>query len=135
MRFNPYLTFNGNCEEAMNFYKAVLNGEFTSLMRFSEAPAGVMQVPESANNLIMHCTLEFEGCTLMASDTLEEHFAQGNHASLTINVNDAGKAETLFNGLLDGGKAIMPFADAFWGGKFGMLTDRFGIQWMLTSDH
>lgn len=134
MKAETYITFNGNCEEAMNFYKDVLQGEFTTLMRFGEAPPDIMQIPEDAKNLIMHCTLSFDDCILMASDTIDENYKKGNNFSVSLGTDEA-KAEKIFNAMAQGGAVTMPFADAFWGGKFGMLTDQFGIQWMLGSDH
>ena len=120
MKLNPYLTFKGNCEEAMNTYKDILGGEFTTVMRFKEAPEGLFPVPDFAKDLIMHCTLEFNGCTLLASDTIDEPGLNiGNNTSMSINAGEE-EAHAIFNSLLQGGNMIMPFEDAFWGGKFGM---------------
>ena len=135
MKLNTYLAFKGNCEDAMNFYKDVLDGEFTTFMRFSEAPPGTMEVPESMKNMVMHVTLESRGCTLMASDNIQEHMKVGNNFSLSINLSDDEEASAVFNSLAEGGQVIMPYENAFWGGKFGMLLDKFGVQWMVSSDH
>jgi len=136
MKLNPYITFAGDCEAAINFYKEVLDGEITVLMRFKEAPPEVFVVADEHKDLIMHCTLEFHGCSLLASDTIEldKHIVGSNH-SLSINVKSVEEGATIFNQLLEGGQPIMPFADAFWGGKFGMLVDKFGVQWMISSEH
>ena len=134
MKLHPYIGFKGNCEEAMQFYKTILNGNITMQSRFKEAPEGVMQVPEEAKDLIMHCTLEFDGNIIMGSDTLMEHVTFGNNFSLSINTTEE-KAQAYFEKLSEGGQVLMPFGDAFWGGKFGMLSDKFGVQWMLSSEH
>ena len=135
MRLNSYITFKGNCEDAMNFYKDVLGGEFTTFMRFKETPPDAFPVPDFAKDLVMHCTLEFSGCTLMASDTIEEDKLKiGSNTSLSVNAGD-DEASAIYNGLLVGGQSIMPFEEAFWGGKFGMLVDKFGMQWMVSSEH
>ncbi len=135
MKLNTYLTFNGTCEEAMNFYKNIFNGEFTTFMRFEDAPADAFPVADEHKNLVMHCTLEFDGATLMASDTNEpEHLVTGSNYHLSINASEA-QGEATFNALSNGGNIMMPYTDVFWGGKFGMLVDKFGIQWMVSSDH
>ncbi|MDC8005678.1 VOC family protein [Aureisphaera galaxeae] len=135
MKLNTYLTFNGNCEEAMNFYKEILNGEFTTFMRFGEAPPNAFPVADEHKDLVMHCTLEFGEATLMASDTNQpEHLVTGSNYHLSIGT-DVTKGEAAFNALSEGGQILMPYADVFWGGKFGMLVDKYGIQWMVSSDH
>jgi PhnB protein len=136
MQLQTYLAFDGNCETAMNFYKDIFDGEITMLSRFKEMPEEAMCVPETAHDLVMHCTLQFRDCLLMASDTVDsQNFKQGNNYSISVNVDNEAEAATIFAGLSDQGQIIMPFADAFWGGKFGMLVDQFGVQWMLSSAH
>ncbi|RZW57825.1 MAG: VOC family protein [Flavobacteriaceae bacterium] len=136
MKLHPYLTFNGNCEAAMNFYKDVLDGEITIMSRFDEAPPGEFPIPDFAKKLIMHLTLEFRGCTIMASDTTEPNkLKMGSNVTLSINADDADEGVAIFNSLLDGGQAIMPFQEVFWGGQFGMLVDQFGVQWMVSTNH
>lgn len=132
MKLLSYLTFDGNCEEAINFYKDTLKAKITMLMRFSEAP-GDMGVDKADNDKIMHAVLEFDGNSFMASDSLME-VKQGNNFHLSLNVSDEDKAQELFQKLAGQGKVIMPFDVVFWGGKFGMLQDRFGIQWMISND-
>ena len=134
MKLNPYLTFDGQCESAINFYADVLDGEIKMLSRFSDMPEGEFEVPESAKNLVMHCTLEFRGNSILASDTIEEH-STGTDFSLSLNAEDNEEGEALFNSLAENGKVIMPFAEVFWGGKFGMLTDQFGVRWMISGPH
>ncbi|WP_412985830.1 VOC family protein [Pontimicrobium sp. IMCC45349] len=136
MKLQSYLAFNGNCQEAINFYKDVFDAQVTTLMHFKDAPEDVMCVPDEAKNLVMHATLEFQDCLFMMSDTIDEaNFVKGNNFSMSINVADVDEALAIFNSLKEGGMEFMPFADAFWGGKFGMLVDKFGVQWMVSSEH
>jgi len=133
---NPYLTFLGNCEEAFNFYKSVFGGEFTYIGRFGEMPPNEEHpVPESDKNLIMHVSLPIGNNILMGSDTGGEWGAKtivGNNISVSISAGSKDEADKLYNGLADGGVAFMPMNNTFWGDYFGMLTDKFGINWMVS---
>lgn len=135
---NPYLTFNGNCEEAFNFYKEVFGGRFTFLGRFKEMPAqpGQPPVSETEADKIMHVSLPISKETiLMGSDTNEMMGpVEGNNLSVSISAPSTQKADKLFNGLASGGQVTMPMNKTFWGSYFGMLKDRFGIQWMISFD-
>lgn len=135
---NPYLNFAGNTEEAFNFYKSVFGGEFITLQRFKDTPHGG-NVPEHEKNKIMHVALPIgKGNVLMGTDTLEsmgQKLTVGNNISITIQPESKAEAEKLFNGLSAGGKVTMPLEDTFWGAYFGMLTDKFGIQWMVNYDY
>ncbi|MFD2824076.1 VOC family protein [Lacinutrix iliipiscaria] len=133
MNLNPYLAFNGNCEEAIRFYEDVLGGEITMMMRYGEAPPEYFPVSDDMKNLVMHCTLEFNGCTFFASDNMESN--AGNNFSMSIDADEEEQAVKIFESLLEGGQAIMPFDNVFWGGKFGMLVDKFGVQWMVSVGH
>ncbi|GAB3659993.1 VOC family protein [Echinicola sediminis] len=134
---NPYLTFLGNCEEAFNFYKSVFGGEFTYLGRFSEMPPqeGVT-LSEEAKNKIMHVSLPIgPNTSLMGSDSGGDWGAQtivGNNISVSITADSKEQADKFFNELSAGGQVTMPIADTFWGDYFGMLTDKFGINWMVS---
>lgn len=136
---NVYLTFNGNCEEAFNFYKSVFGGEFPYIGRFGEMPPSEdgKANPEDANK-IMHVSLPISKETmLMGSDTGGEwsaHFKQGTNYAISINTDSREEADKLFNGLSEGGKVTMPLANTFWGAYFGMFTDKFGINWMVNYD-
>jgi PhnB protein len=136
--FNPYLNFNGNTEEAFNFYKSVFGGEFSALTRNDSIPAEY-PVPESDKNKIMHIALPLGNETvLMGTDTLEsmgQHLVAGNNFSITITTESEAEAEKLFKSLSVDGQVTMPLEKAFWGAYFGMLTDKFGIQWMLNYDY
>ncbi len=134
---NIYLTFNGNCEEAFNFYKSVFGGEFPYVGRFKDMPAdaGMPMDPKDANR-IMHMSLPISKETmLMGSDTGGEwapNFSEGNNFSISINTDTKDSADRHFNGLSAGGKVTMPMAKTFWGDYFGMFTDKFGINWMVS---
>jgi PhnB protein len=137
---NPYLTFNGNCEEAFNFYKSVFGGEFPYLGRFKEMPPmDGQEVPESEGEKIMHVSLPIsKETTLMGSDTSEafgQAAKQGDNIAISINTDSEAEAEKLFNGLSEGGKVSMPLNKTFWGAYFGMFTDKFGIHWMVNYDY
>ncbi len=139
MTVNPYLNFNGNCEEAFNFYKYVFGGEFSYLGRFNEMPPqdGMPPLADNEGNRIMHVTLPIGGDTvLMGSDTLtfsgDVHF--GDNISMSINATSKEEADRLFTKLSEGGKVTMPLSETFWGAYFGMCTDKFGVQWMMNYD-
>lgn len=133
---NPYLHFDGNCEEVFEFYKSVFGGEFQTVMRFKEAPPEV-GFPESEGQKVMHMALPIGPNTvLMGSDVPEAMgpTTTGNNVSISIDTDSHDEATRLFNGLSAGGQVTMPFDKAFWGGHFGMCTDKFGIQWMVSYD-
>ena len=136
---NVYLNFNGNCEEAFNFYKSAFGGEFQYIGRFNEMPASdEYKMPESDAQKIMHVSLPIgDGTVLMGSDTGGEWapgFVQGNNFSVSINTGGKEEADKLFNSLSDGGKVTMPLAKTFWSEYFGMFTDKFGINCMVSFD-
>lgn len=136
MQLQSYLAFKGNCEQAINFYKDVFDAEVETLMRFKDAPENVMCVEDEFKEQIMHATLKFQDCILMLSDFISEQpFVTGNNYSISVNVKDEEEASAIFNSLAEGGFIAMPFEEAFWGGKFGMLIDQFGVQWMVSSEH
>ena len=135
MQLNPYLNFPGTCEEAINFYKDILDGEIKMLMRYSEAPPGSFEPPKGMEDKVMHCTLEFSGLTVLASDCHDGNYEPGNNCHLSLNIKSDEEAAKVFNDLAVGGAVTMPFNEVFWGGKFGMLTDKFGVHWMVSSEH
>ena len=134
---NVYLTFNGNCEEAFNFYKSVFGGEFPYLGRYKDMPAedGKKTAGEDSEK-IMHVSLPISKETmLMGSDTGGEwasSYSQGNNFSISINTDSKEEADRVFKGLSTGGTVTMPMNKTFWGDYFGMFTDKFGINWMVS---
>ena len=136
---NPYLTFDGTCEEAFNFYKSVFGGEFTYLSKFGEMPPqeGMPPLSEEHKNRIMHVSLRISPNTiLMASDFIPGTHQQivGNNISISIDTKSKAEAAEIFNGLSVGGNITMPLAETFWGAYFAMWTDKFGIHWMVNYD-
>lgn len=134
---NPYLNFNGKTEEAFNFYKSVFGGEFTNVQKIAETPFAA-QMPEAERNRIMHIALPIGTTTLMGSDILESQghsLSIGNNCHININAETKSQADKLFKGLSAGGKITMPLEKAFWGAYFGMVTDRYGVQWMVNCEN
>ena len=136
---NPYLVFNGNCEEAFLFYKSVFGGEFPYIGKFKDMPPaeGNPVLSEADGNKIMHVSLPIgDGSILMGSDSnsASGEIAFGENISLSINAQSKVEADKLFNGLSAGGKVTMPMNDTFWGAYFGMFADKFGINWMVNFD-
>jgi PhnB protein len=134
---NPYLNFSGNCEEAFNFYRSIFGGEFATVMRFKDVPAEY-QMDASEGEKIMHVALPIgQGTVLMGSDrpAAMGPTTPGDNSSISVSTGSEAEATRVFNGLSAGGQVTMPLEKAFWGSYFGMLTDRFGIQWMVSYDH
>jgi PhnB protein len=127
--FNPYLTFDGDCEEAFRFYQDCFGGNITIIQRFGDSP---MPVPDSHKDKIMHMELEAHPVHLMGSDGSPQHqVMKGNTVTFNLAFHDSAEQETIFNKLAAGGKVSMPLENTFWGSRFGMLTDKFGVHWML----
>lgn len=135
---NTYLRFNGNCEKAFMFYKTVFGGEFDHLGKFRDMPDNPeFPIAESDQDKIMHVSLPIGNSILMGSDTGGEWnstYTQGNNFSISIDTVTEAEANRLFNELSKNGEIIMPMNTTFWGSYFGMLTDQFGIQWMISFD-
>lgn len=135
---NTYLTFNGNCEEAFNFYKTSFGGEFTVLSKFNEMPEDPnVKLNEADLDKVMHITLPIGNTILMGSDVGGEwadNYTFGNNFSISINTDSVTEADRLFEELSIGGQVMMLMNETFWGSYFGMLTDKYGIQWMISFD-
>jgi PhnB protein len=133
MQIQPYLFFDGRCEEAVEFYRSALGAEVTMLMRFKDSPERDEQgmVPPGAGEKVMHASLRIGDTTVLASDgrCLGQPSFQGFSLSLAV-PNDA-EAERLFALLGDGGQAQMPLSKTFFSSRFGMVADRFGVSWMI----
>jgi PhnB protein len=134
---NVYLTFKGNCEEAFNFYKSVFGGEFPYVGRFKDMPpTDGCSVPDEDLEKIMHMSLPISAETMIMGSDSSEAFGQvttiGNNFSISINTDSKEEADRLFNGLSEGGKVTMPMDVTFWGDYFGMFTDKFDINWIIS---
>ncbi len=125
---SPYLNFNGKTAEAMRFYKSILGGDLT-MQTFGEAK--MAQTPKE-KDLIVHAALKSDSISLMASDTQPTRPAKfGDNVHLSLTGQDGKRLTDVFNKLAEGGKVDMPLAKQFWGDTFGMLTDKFGVHWMV----
>ena len=131
---NPYLIFNGQCEEAFLFYKSVFGGEFAKVMRFKDLASDDFPVSEKEANKIMHIALPIGKNVLMANDVPEfmgRTNENENRSKIAISAESKEEADKLFNGLSAGGQIEMPIADSPWGSYFGMFRDKYGIEWMI----
>ncbi|MBZ4036886.1 VOC family protein [Flavobacterium sp. 17A] len=134
---NPYLMFNGTCEEAFLFYKSVFGGDFPYMGKYKDAPAEEGEVlSEEALNRIMHVSLPIGNTILMGSDSHPRYgdVSFGDNFLVSINVESTEEADRIFNGLSAGGTVEMPMDNTFWGSYFGMFKDKFGINWMVSFD-
>ena len=134
MKTNPYLNFDGQAEEAFEFYKSVFGGVFTSLMKMSDAP-GSEKFSADEQNRVMHVSLPIgDTIVLMGSDILPSMghtLNKGNHMYISLHTDSREEADRIFNGLSQDGQIEMPMEDQFWGDYFGSFVDKFGICWMI----
>jgi PhnB protein len=129
---NTYLNFDGNCREAMTFYGRCLEAE-PNFTPFSAGPPEISAMAKDTPDRILHAELSIGPVTLMASDTLPGMpFHQGNNFSICLDCESQTEMERVFTALGENGEITMPMHEAFWGGRFGMLTDQFGISWMFS---
>jgi PhnB protein len=133
MQLNPYLIFNDQCEEAFKFYAQCLGGKIEALLRGKDTPiAG--QLPPDRQDKIMHACLVVDGKQLMGSDSPAEHYHAPQGSSVTVTVEDPDEATRIFKALATSGKIDMDLAETFWAIRFGMVTDRFGVRWMVNCE-
>ncbi len=137
-KVNPYLIFNGNCEDAFLFYKSVFDTDFSQISKFGDMPPVEGQVlSESDKNRVMHVSLPIGNDSfLFGSDanSMSGDVKMGENISISIDANSKEEADKLFNGLSDGGVIKMPITTTFWNAYFGMFEDKFGIHWMVNFD-
>jgi PhnB protein len=133
-KVSPYLNFDGDGEQAMKFYESVLGAKVEALSRMGDMPGS--NAPPEDKDRLLHALLRFEsGDAIMASDTMKGMpFSVGNNVHVTLDFSDADEMAKKFDALAAGGKIDMPLNDTFWGARFGMLTDRFGIRWMFNCE-
>lgn len=130
MQLNPYLTFNGRCEQAFRFYETCLGGKIQIMMTYGDAPQGE-STPPAWRNKILHTTLQLGDRVLQGVDVLPEHYQKPQGFSLSLNINSAEEAEGIFKALAGDGTAQLPLQETFWALRFGMLVDKFGTPWMI----
>jgi PhnB protein len=133
MQIQPYLFFNGRCEEAVQFYQKALGAKVEMLMRYKDSPEPPPpgMVPPGSENKVMHTSLRVHDAVIMASDGDCNGKPKFEGISLSISVTDANEADKLFNALAEGGQVQMPMGKTFWSPRFGMVADRFGVGWMI----
>jgi PhnB protein len=134
---NPYINFNGNAEEAFNFYKSVFGGEFGSIVRFKDLEGPDFPIAENDANKIMRITLPIGGNTLIANDVPEalgRVSEEENRSKISVSAESREEADKIFAGLSVGGSVEMPMDESPWGTSFAMLRDKFGIEWTVEFD-
>ena len=133
MQMNPYLLFDGQCEAAFKFYAKLLGGKIEAMMTHEGTPAAC-QVPAEWGSKILHARLNLGGQILMGSDAPPDRQQKPQGFSINISVDSPAEAERLFQALEENGAVTMPIGETFWATRFGMLTDRFGIPWMINCE-
>jgi PhnB protein len=131
MKVQAYLSFGGRCEEALELYKKCMGAEVTGLMRWKESPDTGMKPPPGYEEKVMNAAFRIGDTDLMADDGMGEAKAEFKGITLTIEAADDAEAKRVFTALGEGGKVTMPLAKTFWTSSFGMLTDKFGVPWMV----
>ena len=130
MKVSPYLTFNGNCEEAFKFYEQCLGGKILFMMKNAGSPMEDKVASESLDK-ILHATLSVGTTLLMASDVPPDQYQAPQGISVSLEMADATEAERIYHALAEGGTVQCPIQETFWATRFGMAVDRFGIPWMI----
>lgn len=133
MRLNPYLMFDGQCEQAFKFYEQLLGGKIEALVRHEGSPAGD-HVPPDWREKVLHARLSVDGHVLMGSDAPPGRHEKMSGFSVTLGVDDPGEAERIFHALAENGTVQMAIQETFWAVRFGMVVDRFGTPWMINCD-
>ncbi len=135
---NPHINFNGNAEEAFNFYKSVFGGEFGKIIRLKELSSPEFPVPESDTEKIMHISLAIGKNKLIGNDVpsfMGQVNENENRSKISISADSREEADKLFNGLSSGGSVEVPMDDSPWGVYFGMFRDKYGIEWIVEFEH
>jgi PhnB protein len=132
MHVEPYLSFEGRCEEALEFYKKAVGAEVTMMMKFGEAPDKSMMSPGTENK-VMHAAAKIGDSVVMFSDGRNTGKPNFEGISLAITANDDAGAKRVFSALLEGGQVHLPLTKTFFASSFGMLADKFGVGWMVTT--
>lgn len=132
MKFVTYLFFNGNCREAFKFYAGLFDGEIAGMVTYRDEP-GQGSVPAEWLDKVMNVQLSIGDQVLMASDSPPRYASDMSGFSVSVDLDDLGRAERVFTALADGGTVNMPFQPTFWAKGFGMVKDRFGTPWMISS--
>ncbi|MEB3213401.1 MAG: VOC family protein [Leptolyngbyaceae bacterium] len=133
MKLIPYLNFDGNCEAAFQFYEQVFGGKLVDKMLYGGSPMEA-DVPSEWHNKIMHAYMQIGDQELMGSDCPPDYFKEPQGTEISIHMEDLEKAEQIFKALAENGTVKMDMQETFWAKRFGMVTDQFGIPWMINCD-
>lgn len=136
VRMNPYLVMNGNGREAVAFYEKALGAKAVGVQTFGEMPPDPNHpIPENVKDRILHALLKVEETDLMLSDTFPGMpYQTGNHVTIAIVTDDAGRAKRIFDALADLGQVKMPLQETFWSPAYGQVTDKFGVTWQISTE-
>ena len=134
MKFNSYLHFSGQCEEAFKFYEKCLGGKIDGVFTYEQAPPGPEQVPDDWRKKIMHMHMVIGDQVLMGMDAPPPRYSKPQGFNVNIGVKQAAEGKRIYDALSEGGKVVMPFGATFWSPGFGMFVDRFGIPWMVNCE-
>jgi PhnB protein len=133
MKINPYLMFNGECEAAFKFYEQCLGGKIEGIMPFADTPMEA-DVPAEWRDKVMHASMIIDDQILMGSDASPGHYEKPQGFGIALHIKEPAEAERLFDALAEDGTIQMPLQQTFWATRFGMLSDRFGIPWMVNCE-
>ncbi|WP_018754451.1 VOC family protein [Paenibacillus terrigena] len=135
MNIAPYINLDGQCADAVAFYEKALQAKVKGIMRFGDMPNEEHPIPDEAKNRVMHAAIEIDGHTIMFSDTFPgQPFTYGDQLSIAIVSNDMERLKSIYHALADGGQVIMELQKTFWSPLYGMVKDKFGIQWQLNGE-
>ena len=130
MRLNPHLSYNGQCGEAFRFYERSLGGKIVLMMTYGDSPLA-SQTPPAWHDRVIHATLSLGDDVLTGADAFPDRYRKPRGFSVLLNIGAPAEAERIFATLAENGAVQMPLQETFWAQRFGMLTDRFGIPWMI----
>lgn len=134
---HPYLHFNGNCETAFEYYRSVFGGEFNGVQHFKDGPAD-HPFPEHEHDKILHIALPLSPASMLMGSDIPDAFPKavnGTNFYISLDIDSEGEAGTIFRKLAEGGNVAMPIEKTFWGAYFGMVIDKFGVQWMVSYNY
>jgi PhnB protein len=133
MQMTPYLSFNGQCEEAFKFYEQCLGGHLGTIFRYAETPLAA-RVPDDWQDKVMHGSLRLGDQMLMGGDLAPDRYVEPKGFQLSLQIGSTAEAERVFGALAEGGQIVLPLERTFWAVRFGMVIDRFGIPWLVNCE-